>query len=146
MVFWFWVYNCWGTLQENKCLLILIFCMQSFGSQEWDTGFAIQALLASNLASNLRFAFQFFYHLLTLIIKHTFWPLFFYLNIYTHTHIYPVFTQSNYCNFHEKLKRSKTILLGTSKACTVTFPKDRGPSLIKIMDGKFLIALQKVWR
>ena len=27
--------------------------MQSFGSQEWDTGFAIQALLASNLVDEI---------------------------------------------------------------------------------------------
>ena len=27
--------------------------MQSFGSQEWDTGFAIQALLASNLVEEI---------------------------------------------------------------------------------------------
>lgn len=27
--------------------------MQSFGSQEWDTGFAIQALLASNLTDEI---------------------------------------------------------------------------------------------
>jgi hypothetical protein len=35
-------------------------------------------------------------------------------------------------------------LLGTLKACTVTFLKDRGLLLIKIRDGKFLIALQKL--
>ena len=27
--------------------------MQSFGSQEWDTGFAIQALLASDLTNEI---------------------------------------------------------------------------------------------
>ena len=27
--------------------------MQSFGSQQWDTGFAIQALLASNLTDEI---------------------------------------------------------------------------------------------
>ena len=138
--------------------------MQSFGSQEWDTGFAIQALLASNLVDeigptlarghdfikksqvcfsillpSLNLNNQAYLLTFSLLIK-------IYIYIYTHTltHMYPVFTQSNYCNVHEKLKRSKTILLGTSKACTVTFPKDHGPSLIKIMDGKFLIALQKV--
>ena len=131
--------------------------MQSFGSQEWDTGFAIQALLASNLVDEIgptlarghdfikksQVCFSILLPSLNLNNQAyllTFFLLFFLKNIC----IYPVFTQSNYCNFHEKLKRSKTILLGTSKACTVTFPKDHGPSLIKIMDGKFLIALQKV--
>jgi beta-amyrin synthase len=33
--------------------LIYAICMQSFGSQEWDTGFAIQALLASNLIDEI---------------------------------------------------------------------------------------------
>lgn len=27
--------------------------MQSFGSQQWDTGFAIQALLASNMTNEI---------------------------------------------------------------------------------------------
>ena len=141
--------------------------MQSFGSQQWDTGFAIQALLTSNLVDEIgptlarghdfikksqvcfsillpSFNLNNQAYLLTfsLLIKKK--NIYIYIYIHTLTHMYPVFTQSNYCNFHENLKRSKTILLGTSKACTVTFPKDHGPSLIKIMDGKFLIALQKV--
>ena len=134
--------------------------MQSFGSQQWDTGFAIQALLASNLVDEIgptlarghdfikKSQVCFSILLPSFNLNNQAYLLTFFLlikiYIYTLTHIYPVFTQSNYCNFHEKFKRSKTILLGTSKACTVTFPKDHGPSLIKIMDGKFLIALQKV--
>ena len=37
-----------------------------------------------------------------------------------------------------------TIHLVTSKACTTTFLKDHGLSQIKTMDGKFLIAPQRV--
>ena len=42
-----------------------------------------------------------------------------------------------------QLNRSRTILLETLRKCIVTFPRDLGLSLIKIMDGKFLIALPK---
>ncbi|RVW89344.1 Germanicol synthase [Vitis vinifera] len=46
---------------------------------------------------------------------------------------------------HEFIRnlRSRTILLVTLKACIAKFPKDRGHSQIRIMVGKFLIALQK---
>ncbi|BBG98696.1 hypothetical protein Prudu_008174 [Prunus dulcis] len=91
--------------------------MQSFGSQQWDTGFAIQALLASNLTDEIG---------PTLARGHDFIKK----------------SQTNE-SFALKLYRSRTIHLVTSKACTATFLKDHGLSLIKTMDGKFLIAPQR---
>lgn len=41
----------------DNCLVryinVLVYIMQSFGSQEWDAGFAIQALLATNLIEEI---------------------------------------------------------------------------------------------
>ncbi|RVW23144.1 Beta-amyrin synthase [Vitis vinifera] len=80
--------------------------MQTFGSQEWDTGFALQALLACNMTDEIG----------------------------------PTLKKG-----HEFIKESqvKDNPSGDLKACIATFPKDRGHSQIRIMVGKFLIALQK---
>lgn len=37
----------------NKLINALNYIMQSFGSQEWDAGFAVQALLATNLIEEI---------------------------------------------------------------------------------------------
>ena len=49
MIFFF-IFNLFSLKILNLCYVVL----QSFGSQQWDTGFAIQALLATNLTDEIR--------------------------------------------------------------------------------------------
>jgi hypothetical protein len=49
-----------------------------------------------------------------------------------------------YLSTNVNLGRSRIILLATLEGCIVTILKGDGRFLIKIMDGQFLIALQKL--
>ena len=50
--YYYYYYKQWDIL-----INAFVYIMQSFGSQEWDAGFAIQALLATNLIDELGPAF-----------------------------------------------------------------------------------------
>lgn len=47
-------FHCSLSFSYHKPIICYTIMMQSFGSQEWNTGFAIQALLASNLTDEIR--------------------------------------------------------------------------------------------
>lgn len=109
--------------------------MQSFGSQEWDTGFAIQALISSNLTDEigdvLKRGHDFIKKSQVYINIIKYFPFFFSFRSY-----------SLFCGI-KQLQRSRAILPVTSRVCTDIYLRDHGLSPTKIMDGKFPIALQK---
>jgi beta-amyrin synthase len=114
--------------------------VQSFGSQLWDATFGFQALYTSELGEEIKptLAKAFDFIKKSQVLNHEFNPIIF---LFFSCYNLVALTDQNELQICSRLWIIQQV---TSWACIVTFLKDHGLSLIRIMAGNFLIVQPKL--